>query len=181
MSKDCEIWKDIPGFEGRYQAGSFGNIKSLSRIVNTGTGKRNVLEIIRKVFVNKKTGYAMVAIRVNKKFKQFSVHRLIGIAYLQNKEKKKEINHKNGIKTDNRVENLEWVTSSENSKHKYDILKFNTLNNKGSKKIAQYKEGDLIRIWPSGAEVERGGFNVRNVYTAMKLKRKCAGFNWQRV
>jgi hypothetical protein len=69
---------------------------------------------------NKKTGYNYVVLYTNNTHKNILVHRLVAIAYLQNPLNKRCVNHINGIKTDNRVENLEWNTHSENSKHAYN-------------------------------------------------------------
>lgn len=75
--------------------------------------------VFLKKSVNKKSGYELVNIIFNNKRKLFLVHRLIAIIILPNPQNKPCVNHKNGIKTDNRVENLEWVTYSENMKHAF--------------------------------------------------------------
>ncbi len=67
-------------------------------------------------------GYKRLLLSINKKTKQFLVHRMVAECYIPNPENKLEVNHKNGIKTDNRIENLEWNTRSENMNHKHNIL-----------------------------------------------------------
>ncbi len=110
-----EKWKDIEGYEGYYQVSNLGNVKSLGRYVNNPHGgKRYIRERILKPF-NKK-GYLYVDLL---KIKQHRIHRLVAAAFIDNKDDSAEVNHINGIKNDNRVENLEWCTRSENMKHSY--------------------------------------------------------------
>ena len=84
-------------------------------VINTETNE------IKAQFLDKK-GYPYVTLCKNGKLKSIKVHRLVAMAFIDNTENKPEINHINGIKTDNRVENLEWCTSKENSVHKTEVL-----------------------------------------------------------
>jgi len=119
-----EIWKDIPGYEGMFQVSNLGRVKGIDRyyvFYNKLIGrmdKRFVKEHIRNQYLTK-NGYLKVVI----KHKNLLVHRLVANAFLPNIENKPQVNHKNGIKTDNKIENLEWATESENQKHRYSVLK----------------------------------------------------------
>jgi hypothetical protein len=120
-----EIWKDIPEYEGYYQASSLGRIRSLDMVVKHWRGgKMKKLGRImkqRKVTHPQREGfYLSVMLCVDQVKKIYSVHRLVALAFIPNPLKKEFINHKNGSKNDNRVENLEWVTCSENNQHAMD-------------------------------------------------------------
>jgi len=99
-----EIWKDTKDYDGRYQVSTLGRVKSFCR---------SETKIVSQ---HKNHGYLRVILHKDG-LNRLRVHRLVALSFIPNPENKKEINHKNGIKTDNRVENLEWCTSSENKKH----------------------------------------------------------------
>lgn len=116
-----EIWKDVIGYEGFYLVSNEGRIKSISRTTkhNYG-GERKMKGRILGQVLNPR-GYLRCTLCVNQKSTYHFVHRLIGEAFLCLRPTDKEINHINGIKADNRAENLEWVTKSENIKHAYRL------------------------------------------------------------
>lgn len=110
-----EIWKDIPGFEGMYQASNTGNIRSIGFYVPAKNGSKRFAPPKMLIPLPTKLGYNRVKIQG----KYLSVHRLVASAFLGLPKKDIQVNHKNGIKHDNRVENLEWVTCSENLSHAF--------------------------------------------------------------
>ena len=106
-----EIWKDIPNYEGLYQVSNLGNIKSLFRY-------KKILKPIKNTL-----GYLKVSLYKNKKIKVFSIHRLVAETFIPNPNNLPEINHKDGNKGNNNVENLEWCTRQQNILHRFRVLK----------------------------------------------------------
>jgi len=105
-----EKWKDIIGYENLYKVSSLGNVVSLNY------NNSNQSKLLVGGFSN---GYRQVGLNGINKTKRVKVHRLVALAFIENPDKKPFVNHKNGIKTDNSVENLEWCTSMENYIHAY--------------------------------------------------------------
>lgn len=110
-----EEWRDIEGYKGCYQVSSAGKVRSI----------RYGLKVLKQRI--KKTGYVDVNFSVNGVRKVFLVHRLVAETFL-GKPKNKEVNHIDGNKLNNRLENLNWVTHSENIKHAYDSGLFKRKN-----------------------------------------------------
>ena len=119
-----EIWKDIAGYEGYYQVSNLGNVKSIERRTKNSyrsrTGKCLVKQRILKFCVDP-NGYNRVKLYKDEQKKTLKVHRLVANAFHQNPENKPHVNHINAIRHDNRVENLEWATNSENIRHAFKI------------------------------------------------------------
>lgn len=121
-----EIWLPIEGYETLMEASNFGRIKYLERVYYTGA-----YYAVRKVASEKivigtidTEGYYVINKHdLNGKSKRLKVHRLVAKAFIPLVEGKPQVNHKNGIKTDNRIENLEWVTNQENQIHSFEVLK----------------------------------------------------------
>lgn len=102
-----EVWRDIPGWEGLYQVSNQGRIRSI-RVKVT------------KPFDAK--GYKVATLHSGDRKERAGVHRFVAQAFLPNPEGKEQVNHKNGDRSDNRVENLEWVTCQENNIHRCRVL-----------------------------------------------------------
>jgi len=162
-----EIWKDIEEYEGIYQISSHGRVKSLKRIVVGPSHIGGEIKIKGRIRKNhlRKDSYMGISLNKEGHCNSFLIHRLVANAFILNSENKPDINHKNGVKTDNRVENLEWCTSTENLKHAYRIglkkANKNLLGKYGathptSKDIIQYDlSGNLIAKYGSAHEASR--------------------------
>src|SRR5688572_79444 len=116
-----EQWKDIQGYEGKYQISDCGNVRrireyAINSRVKSKTPERNLTPMYNR------QGYVKVQLRKDNGFKNYFVHRLVASHFLNNDGDKKTVNHKNGIKDDNHLSNLEWCTQSENNYHKYREL-----------------------------------------------------------
>lgn len=117
-----EIWKDVSGFEGYYQVSNLGRVKSYDRVITErgGITRKHYGRIIHHGLAG--CGYAQIHLYVNGVQTVTYAHRLVAAAFIGPCPDGLEVNHKNGNKQDNRVENLEYVTRSENERHSYRVL-----------------------------------------------------------
>lgn len=129
-----EVWKDVVGYEGFYEVSSMGNVRRVGAVANLKPGKLN-------------KGYLGVGLCANKTKKSVTVHRLVAIAFLGMPKNNLEVNHINGVKNDNRLENLEWVTSRENHLHAVSAGLSNFEYCTGEKSVvSKLKEKDIAII-----------------------------------
>jgi hypothetical protein len=154
-----EIWKDIPNYEGKYQVSNLGRFKSFNKTNKLKESKGIDTSRILKLRKSK-CGYLYTVISVDKKRKTIKPHRIVGDVFIENSLNKLCINHINGIKSDNRVENLEWVTHSENIIHAHK---------NGLKKGVRGEKSHLSKL--TIKEVEK----IRLIYSKGKLSQSKIG------
>lgn len=175
--EEIEIWKDILEYEGLYQVSNFGKVKSLPR----NTTKGGILKLTKD-----NNGYLNVILCKNGKIKRFRVHRLVALAFIPNIQNLPIINHKNEIKTDNRVENLEFCTAKHNSNYGTRNERLSKIN-KG--KISPNKKpiiqctlnGEFIRDWDSATTASRELKLSQGHITlcCQNRKKSAGGFVWR--
>ncbi|AKO60977.1 HNH endonuclease [Pseudoalteromonas phage H101] len=174
--KDTEQWKDVVGFEGFYEVSSFGRVRGKDRVVIDKRGRK--LRIKSKVIaqeLHKTKSYRVRLTVVGVKYSK-SVHRLVAEAFIPNPENKPEVNHIDGIRLNNNLYNLEWCTREENMIHAVDT---GLINNPFGKEARHskfvtyiYKDGLLVGKSYGHKELEKLGFDYRNVHACFTGKQK---------
>lgn len=170
-----KIWKFVSK-NNRYIVSDFGEVFSCA--------SRKKLKPIPSPL-----GYKYVVLYDNRERKRYTIHRLVAEAFVPNLHNKKEINHKNGIKDDNRADNLEWVTRSENMKHSFVVLGRKPSGNGGkvgrdnssSKVVLQILNGDVIGRFFGCCEASRKTGVCRQSISSCCLGRyrTAGGFEWK--
>lgn len=175
-----EVWTTIDRVgNGLYVISNIGRVRSF-------TSKSNGA-IIKQVISS--NGYPLINIYTNGKRWPELIHRLVAEAFIPNPDNKPCVNHKNGIKSDNRIENLEWTTYSENSLHAFKILgrkgsafgRFGKDHHSSVPVIQLSKDDTVIKEWDSMADAQREfNIDIKNISAVCRNKRRLAGgFKWK--
>ena len=160
-----EIWKPVPEYEGLYEVSNFGFVRSLDRTVLQKNAFGTISEHFyrgRNMKMRKSSnGYLYFSVNDRDRKKSLKPHRLVALLFVDNPLGLPEVNHKDGDKTNNRFDNLEWVTSSENKQHalKSELMVMRTgyESNAVNTKIQIFKNGILVdEVFGEMALKERG-------------------------
>lgn len=174
-------WRDILGYEGYYKVSNEGEVRSVDRYVNTRWDIKTLQKGSLMNLRRDKDGYLIVTLRREGKAKTFRVSRLVASAFIPNPSNLQYVNHLDGVRDNNHVDNLEWCTQSHNIKHSYNIgLKKPSSNNlKGSKmgtsKLTEAEVLDIRRAIDKGCkQVDLANkYNVSiSTISAIKHRRK---------
>lgn len=171
---DMEEWKKI---DSAYEVSSLGQIRSIDRVVFRNGRESRIKGRVLSPNVGK-SGYLSVMMG-GLGIRQY-IHRLVAAAFLDSNIECNQVNHKNGIKSDNRAENLEWVTSSQNIRHSYDVLgripswlgKRGAANKSSKSVVGKHITTGEIVTYGSCGEAGRNGFDFSEVAKCCNGKRK---------
>ena len=176
-----EEWKDIPGYEGRYQVSNLGRVKSLARVCNVGqhSAAYHLPEKIMRPKV-RKSGYSLVSLNKDGVAKDEYIHRLVAQSFIPNEGGLPYINHKDENPRNNRVDNLEWCTPKYNAN-------YNGANIRGglNRRVAIVQktlDGEFVREWDSALTAckEFGRKKATNIFNALVShgKKTAYGYKW---
>lgn len=182
-----EFWKDVIGYEGVYQVSNKGRVKRIGKYKNQVSEwpSNRILKAAKK-----DNGYMYCQLSKDNKTKPKMIHRLVAEAFIDNPESKPTVNHIDGDRTNNSVENLEWATYKENNIHSlYELnghFPGKRQNKRGSKAVIQYDlSGKFIKEYPSYREAYRqtgiAGIDVvcRGDRQKNKRQKTAGGYIWR--
>lgn len=176
-----EVWKDIEGYNGLYSVSNCGNVRR-----NKGYQAKEA-RLLKHL--NNGKDYLGVGLTMGSKKSRTYIHRLVAAAFIDNPYNKPHVNHKDGNRLNNHVDNLEWVTISENHLHRYRVLGQLGVNHgksgklKGAaKKVLCVLNGCKVAVFNSHLHASRVlGINDRALTDASRFGKELIGYKWQRI
>ena len=187
-----EIWKDIEGYEGTYQVSNLGRVRSLDRLVPAVCALKKGKQVVNylrrgKILTDHWAGskgseYKYVGLSKNDKPKNFSVHRLVARAFVQNPNNLPEVNHIDEDKSNNRADNLEWVTRIENEHHGTKTERAARTRYRRPVEALNEK-GEVVARYDRIADAAKAlGLNISTIWQVCNKIRTCktaGGYRWR--
>lgn len=173
------MWKTIDGYED-YEISNNGEVRRIRYKDSSNLAKYGLPFYLKPR--KDKDGYLKYTLVENGKPSTLFAHRLVAMSYIPNPDNKEQVNHKNGIKNDNRSENLEWCTASENIQHRINVLGVKWKNHKSSKTVIQLDiDGNVVAHYPSAKEAKRQtGFSQGHISECCRGEiKQYNGFIWK--
>lgn len=175
-----EEWLPVNGYEGHYEVSNLGNVRVVKKQIQSKRGDGYVYNWAQKTLRPTKTGngYLRVCLYKSGRKEYLGIHRLVAEAFIHNPENKTQVNHKNGVRDDNKVENLEWATPSENLKHKYRVLGCKPVTRK--EKVVCVETGEVYESETMAAKMN--GLSQGNIaHVLAGTAHTCGGFHWKKI
>jgi hypothetical protein len=173
-----EIFKDIPNYEGLYQVSNYGRIKALPKKAGSSNRKERILKPIIKVGAD--NNYLRIMLYKNNKHRFCSIHRLVMLTFKG--KSNLQVNHIDGNKQNNRLDNLEYCTAKENTQHAWENGLCEKYNNNRKIEVKQFdKQKNLINSFNS---IKEATFytKINHISSCINNKRKTAGgYIWRKV
>lgn len=163
-----EEWRDVVDYEGKYLISNYGNLARVHKYTPISSKKPSTDE----------DGYLRTKLHNRNSTKYIGIHKLVAQAFIPNPEGKPHVNHINGDKTDNRVENLEWVTASENNYHKFRVLDPKSYHKR--RKAVRCKELNKIfeSVSAASKELNISRCDIRDVANGRPQHITAGGYHW---
>ena len=169
-----EAWRDIAGYEGLYKVHPSGKVATVERRIWT----RIAPAIVKKSFLTKE-GYHMIRLSKDGKNKSTGLHRIVATAFIPNPDNKPEVDHIDGNPANNSVENLRWVTATENRLNPVTRQRRSGKNNPMSRKVKCVETGEVFESLRQASAWL--GFSKGALARSLCKKQKCGGYEWEYV
>lgn len=171
--------ESIKDYEGIYEISNYGRVKSLSRLIKNSNNRITKEKILKATYDKDK--YLSIGLSKEGKTKTFKVHRLVAEAFIPNKENKRTVNHINGNKEDNRVDNLEWSTDREQMVHCKEVLGWNPHHTKNRKRRKIMRSDGKIYNSIKEAGIENNLFPSNITMCCQGKVKTIGGYSWEYV
>lgn len=181
LALPSECWRWVPGYEGLYQVSTRGRVRSVDRWVIGKDGKKYLIKGKILKPLRNELGYLFVTLCRDGKPRNFKIHRLVAMAWLDNPEDKPEVNHLDENPSNNDVYNLAWSTRKENANWGTAIERMAASQSKPVMAVDP-KTGQVVREFSSASEAQRNGFDKRHISACCRGKKSYIthhGFVWR--